>query len=426
MKRYSSWRLAAVSLALCVVTAGAQTPSTLTLEESLTEAAKNSPRLHASAQQAEAARASARDAQASRLPKLDFGAAYNYTSEVAAIEFGPIRRQFGDGNMYDFALTARAPLFAGGALVERERAERAAAQASEQDLTSENLRLSYDVRRAYFNALGAEKRLQTAQQAADRLDRHLKELRGAKTAGMASDEMVIQTEARLQQTEVGVLGAEADATAARLMLGNLIGRSGEEVVPAEELEVSLTPEAATSNESRSEVAAINARVEQTKHLTRAAQGGFLPTLSAQAAYHYGKPGVDQLKNEWMNYSTVGINLNWTLWDWNSRSAKIAQTRAGMHTLEARKQELVNGINTRLATAEANLKAARASLDKASERLNLEQRRFELVRGRYQIGTTSESEFLDAQDDLTSAELDRSTATVKLRLAEAEWLNAAGK
>jgi outer membrane protein TolC len=87
---------------------------------------------------------------------------------------------------------------------------------------------------------------------------------------------------------------------------------------------------------------------------------------------------------------------------------------------------VNGITTRLATAESNLKSTRTALDKTSERLSLEQRRFELVRGRYQIGTTSESEFLDAQDDLTSAELDRSAVAVRLRLAEAEWLNAAGK
>ena len=409
----------------------AQVTETWTLERSLSEAARNSNRLRASAQQVQAARASARDANASQYPKLEFGGAYNYTSKVAALDIafpnGPaIHRELGVNDAYDLALTARAPIYSGGSLTERTRAEESAARAAEHDLATDSLRLAYDVRRAFFAALGAAKRAETAQQSVNRLDRHLKELQGAKEAGMASDEMIIQTEAQVRQAEESVLNAEAEAKTARMAFANLVGRPGEEISPADELETTLAPVEAMSSQSRTDVAAMTARIEQTEHLTRAARGGFLPTLSAQAAYHYAKPGVDALRNQWMYYGTVGANLAWTLWDWNSRAAKVAQARAGMKTLEARKDELLQAIDTRLATSRETMEAAQAARDKATARVELERRRFELVQGRYRVGSTSESEFLDAQDDLTAAELDRSAAAVKLRLAEADWINAAGR
>lgn len=404
----------------------AQTTETITLEQSLTEAARNSARLRASAEQLAAQRAAANDASGARLPTLSASGSYAYTSEVPELEVGPVKKTLGDGNVFDFNLTARAPLFAGGSLAERARAEQSLARAAEHDMITESLRLAHDVRRAFFNALGAAKREETAQQSVSRLSRHFKELRGAKEAGMASDEMIIQAESRLRQAEASALGTEMDARVARMTLANLVGRPGQQISPAEELETSLVPAEIVAEESRADVAAINARIEQTQHLTRAAKGGFFPMLSAQAAYHYGKPGVDQFKNNWMDYGTVGVNLTWTLWDWNSRSAKVAQARAGIRNLEARRDELLDAINTRLVTTRENVNAARAVLDKTTERMELERRRFELVQGRYRVGTSSESEFLDAQDDLTAAELDRSAAAVRLRLTEADYLNAAGR
>ena len=409
-------------------------PASVTLEQCLQEAARYSTRLRMSREQIVAQRALAQDASAARLPMLSASGSYNYTSEVAALDIAlpvpgvpPIHREFGDGNIYDFALTARAPLFTGGTLRERVLAEQSALRATERDLAADSLRMVYDVRRAYFYALGADKRVAIAERAVNRLDRHLTELHGAKNAGMASDEMLIQTEARLRQSEGAALTAVAEAKAARLQLASLIGRPGQEITPADALEQPITADEQTvAWEHRHEIAATTARQEQSRHLTRAARGSFLPTLSAQAAYHYGKPGVDQFTNEWMDYATVGVNLSWTLWDWNSRSAKVAQARAGMRTLEARHQELLDALQTRLSTANENLRAARETLAKSDERVALERRRFELMQGRYRIGSGSESEYLDAQDDLTAAELDRDSAAVRLRIAEAEWLNAAGR
>lgn len=414
----------------------AQSAGPMTLQQCLIEAARNSSRLRTIEQQVTAQRAVVRDASASRLPTLAAGASYAYNTEVSEFELTlplpipgleSLKRTIGAHDNYDFALTARAPLFMGGTLQERVRAERASLRASERDFSADSLRLMNDVRRAYFTSLGAEQRMEAARQSASRLNRHLNELQGALKIGSASEEMTIQTEARVRQAEAAVAGTEADVYAARTQLAYLVGKSGEEVAPNDELDQPIAnPEEGVDIEARRDVSALSARIEQTRHLSGAARGSFLPALSAQAAYHYAKPGIDQFKNDWMEYGVFGVNLSWMLWDWNSRSAKVAQVQAGQHALEARKQDLMDMLHAKLLSAAGSVRLAREALAKTDERLALERRRFDMVQGRYQIGTSSESEYLDAQDDLTAAELDRANTAVRLRLAEAEWLNAAGR
>jgi outer membrane protein TolC len=425
-----------ILLAAALITAQgfAQSPPTISLEQSLADALQYSSRLHATAEQVAAQRAIAQDAIGARFPSLIASGAYVYTSEVAALDLAlpiptvpPVHKELGDGNVYDFALTARAPLFMGGTLRERAQAEQSALRATEWDLATDSFRVMYDVRRAYFNALGAEKRAAAARQSAERLQRHWNELQGALKAGMASEEMNVKTEARWRQAEAVALGAEADAHTARLQLANLVGKPGLEVTPEDRLDAPIVNDIPpTDISSRHEIAAVDARIVQSQHLARAACGSLLPALSAQAAYHYAKPGVDQFKNDWMDYGTLGVNLSWTLWDWNMRSARVSQARAGLRSWEARKQDLADALQTQLTATTGTVQSARDALGKADERLALEHRHFEMVQGRFQIGTTSESEFLDAQDDLTAAELDRAAAAVRLRLAEADWLNAAGR
>jgi RNase adaptor protein for sRNA GlmZ degradation len=59
------------------------------------------------------------------------------------------------------------------------------------------------------------------------------------------------------------------------------------------------------------------------------------------------------------------------------------------------------------------------LEKAEDRVVLEGRRRELVSGRYAQAAASETEWLDAEDDLAMAEIERATATTRLRLTETE-------
>jgi outer membrane protein TolC len=407
----------------------AQADSCWTLDQCLRAAMENAPRLRASAQVVAGAQAAAREAVANRWPTLGVSGSYSYASETQEISMaspGPKIRFYND-NVYDLAMTARVPIYAGGALREKARAESFGGRAAALDLQTDSLKLVFDVRRAYFNALGSEARVEAARQSARRLERHLQELTSAQNIGTVSEETRLMALSRLRQAEQAVLSAQADAQAARLALGNLMVQPGLEIHPAAELDAPIADSALVPLplESRAEVSAAQSRIDQSLRLARTAQGALLPSLSGSAAYHYAKPGVNMTENEWMDYFTLGLTASWTLWDWQARSERVGQVRAAARAWEERKQDLVNVLNTRYETALSALRAAQAAQAKAAERMDIERRRLDLVDGRMRQGMASESEFLDSHDDLTAAETDLISATARLWLAEADLLLAAG-
>ena len=312
-----------VALLLAVTVIHAQTPDApWTLDRCLNRAIGTSPRLGASTQAVRGAEAAARASDAARFPNVGVGGAYSYASKVQEIQV-PLtipgvhipQIQFGDGNVYDFTASARIPLYAGGALRERSRADVSAATAANDDYLSDSLKLVYDVRRAYFNALGATARDDAASASAERLARHLKDITNAKAVGTMSEENRLAALASLRQAESAVVAADAAVSAARLQLGNLVGEPGTEIVPESDLDRALLDTAgfrAVPAESRVEVAALNARIGQSRHLLTAQQGSLLPSLSGNAAYHYGKPGVNFEQNKWMDYYVLGVTASWTL------------------------------------------------------------------------------------------------------------------
>jgi len=421
--------------AACVPVISVAQDTTWTLERCLSEAVTRSPRLRAGTRTVQAAEAAARGARADRLPTLGTTASYSYTSETMELDiplptipgYTPPRVSFGDGNVYDLAVSARVPIFAGHTVRERARAETEAWQAAQNDFAADSLKLLYEVRRAYFVTVGAEAQVETARRNSERLERHLQELVGAKDIGFRSEEDRVAAVARSKQAESALLAAESDAQAARLALGNLVGASGAEIRPDGDLSARLVSDATTEVrlESRPEVTALAARMRQSDHIAKASTGTLFPSLAATAAYHYGKPGVNQTQNDWMDYYTLGVNASWTLWDWRARSHRAAQARALARVLDARQTDLINAIQTLQATSREALAAAQSILIKSSERLDLDRRRLTMVEGRYRAGMASESEYLDAQDDLADAETNVTAARVRLRLAEADLLYASG-
>lgn len=413
----------------------AQGDSAWTLEQCIEQALRSSPRLQVGRAALRGAEAAASEASAMRWPTATLSGAYNYTSEAMEFQvpglpipgYTPPTIAFGDGNVYDAALTVRYPLYGGGAVIAKSRAEAAGLNAARSDLGTEHLKLLYDVRRAYYNALGAEAKAGAARQSVQRLQRHLDDITGIQAAGAAMEENRILAEARLRQAESVMLAVEADLSAAQFALGGLLTEPGTAIVPRGILDQPLFDEHAAPPEaaSRPDVAALEFRIDRGQHLSRAARGALRPALSAAVALHYAKPGINLPQNEWMDYYTAGVTASWTLWDFRARSHRTRQAQAATQLWEARRAELVTAIETRRSAAFVALDAARAVRGKASDRLTLEQRRLALVEGRRQAGMASDRDFLDALDDVTAAQTDYAAALIRVRLAETELLHALG-
>ena len=177
---------------------------------------------------------------------------------------------------------------------------------------------------------------------------------------------------------------------------------------------------------RADVAALAAEHVRQVELAASARGRLRPRVMADVRAHYARPGVDLITNDWMGYGTVGVSVAWPLWDAGARTARSGQAAARARWLEAQQRELDEAVATAAATAATALDAARDQEAQAVARTGMQARLLALVEGRYAQQSATETEYLDAQDELTQAELDLALARARVRLAEAALLWTQGR
>jgi outer membrane protein TolC len=380
---------------------------------------------------AASARAAADAAAAGLYPALGLSGSASYVTETMSIDIptplGARHIEFGDGSSTDLMLGVHAPLFRGGTLRAQSRAAQAQWRASMAELAADSLDLRLQVRRAFYAALGSQAVAEAARQGEARLQRHLADVQTSIAAGTATEEARLQVLARLRQTEQTTLKAQAAAAAWRYELARLVGQAGSQIVPAAELDSSLirSSEGVRPWDERPALQALQERIAAADQSRRAAAGSFWPAVDIEGGWHYGRPGVNAVADEWMDYGTVAVNLRWTLFDFGGRGDRVRSLRAQTRALASARQELDDGLRTRLANARTQLDSAREQAERAAERLELERRRLQMTQDRWRAGHATESELLDSQDDVTIAGTDLAAARASLRLAEAELLAALG-
>lgn len=420
--------------ALVLLTSAVPAQQSMTLQECLKAAVARSRNLAARRAEARAAHLNAAATRGERLPRLDVSSSYHYQTHTQEIRISaPVPGtqettiKFGDADAADAWVAVRAPLYTGGILKARQEAARYQAEAAAYRIRSDSLDLIHTVRRAYFRALGAREYLHMAETHISRLERHVAQIRRALAVGAASDESLVAARARLVETRAQREHAVCALEIAEEQLGDGTGLPGQRVTPSGGLEVSLlrVQRTAVELDRRSALLVLEQRVHGLTAQRKAAEGAFLPQVSAVIAYHYANPGIDPVANEWMQYGTAGLQASWTLWDWDIRSHRVQRAAAARAAIQRQRERMRESLTTAQSNAGRHLDAARNVLDLKEERVQLEQQAVEYVQTRYEQGRATEIEWLDQQDALAEAETAFAQARADLRLAEADWLHASG-
>jgi multidrug efflux system outer membrane protein len=439
-------REVSITLLLGALLTAAGTPATalepgsadtlrMDLATCLARALETAPALQASAAAIDESRAAASEAEARRKPVLGAAASYQYASEhmTGELETGfglpPRSLEFGDGHVATVNVGIAFPLYTGGELSNTAAAATAGTEAATRRDGSARLDLTRAVRQAFSGALGRQSQVEAARLAVARLDRHLESVTGARAAGAATEEARLRAQARLNQAGQRLVQAEAARDSAGLALGRLVGRPGGIVHPSGDVATPLLAADDTTGlslDERPDIAAISWEEQRQRDLAEAARGKLRPRVTGDLRAHYGRPGMDALANDWMGYATAAVSVDWPLWDAGARKDRALQAEARGRWLEAARRDLGEAVATADAGARTALRAAATQEQQAAERTDLHRRLLAMVEGRYAQMAATETELLDAFDDLTQAELDLALARTRVRLAETALLWALGR
>ncbi|MFQ5865569.1 MAG: TolC family protein, partial [bacterium] len=178
-------------------------------------------------------------------------------------------------------------------------------------------------------------------------------------------------------------------------------------------------------QKRPELKSVRLAQQGTLIQQKLARSNYYPNIFAQANFHYAKPGLDPVANNWMDYFSVGVNLQWNLWRWQGDQKRVEEFQVKYTQLTLEERELLRMIEHEVEESFENLNFSLQELQLVEELQAQQAERYRIISVQHQNGIASTNELVTAETDLTRAELQTQQALIKYYIYLADLKKAVG-
>jgi outer membrane protein TolC len=397
----------------------------------------------AAADRVEASQSSVKAADSARMPILDIEAAVARQNEVPEFS-APVG---GPGepptvifpnieNTYNLDLSVSQPIYTGGAISANREAARHDESATtwSQKLTA--IDLAYNARQLYWAAVTAAASVDVAEAQIARTERLLDDARALREAGMAVNADVFAAEARFSAAEVDLIRTRNEEAKALASLRSLLGIDPDVVIqlkdartfqiPAPPRDLASIEQSALENRPELKIGA--ARIESLGAQARTVNANRRPMVAASGLYRIARPNQrflpleDVVNDSWR----IGIGASWQVFDGSRTKEQVAVVHAEQRALQHDIGELERQIRLEVATSRLELESALEAVDAADTSVAAAEAWEEASSERYAVGLAVLSEVLDAQADLSAAEVAQVRTRASAWMAEAALMRSVGR
>ena len=437
---------AALALALA---ASARAEQPLTLDDALAIASRQNPNLALARADAEIAHSDRTASLAGVLPRLDLSstAGRTFLGESTLSSVNPITQQVlppagaQDFPSYSLGLQLTQPVFDWRTFRDVSRAS-SSSRAADLQLDEARLSVAFDVTRAFYEVIRAERTLGVLEKTVSRSEDLVARADALFAAGRAPRSDTYSARANLGNDRISAEQQRAVVTQARTALAQVLGWTGGAdltVVPPAKLDTPGAPSAelppadellATARTRRPSLLAQHKLVEAADAAVSSAQGGLYPTLGAQGSY--SKSGTDLggqggvFGNPTKQYvAAVQLVLTWNLFEGRRTLAEIQRAEASARRAGASESQTLETVSKEIIDART-LAASRArQVALAADNQKVADQALSLARQRLDAGLATQLEVRDASLKLTQAELSLLQARIDHAIALADLARAAG-
>jgi len=297
----------------------------------------------------------------------------------------------------------------------------------EAALVDAKFTVTLNAKTAFFDAVAAgelERVRETQVQAAEN---QLKISREKLTAGSAIRSDTLRATVTLGNAKVALLQARANRAATEAALARVIGLDGA-VRPTYDFE-NVTVSALDTAALRSEAMQGAPSIARASAARRAAEASvtvqkqnYLPQVSA--SYSQTRSGVD-IANMTKGWS-LGINLQWQLFNGFGRETQLVNALAGRETAIAQEGDARRQVDVLVTQQVANLAAAEAQLSISLASRGAAEEDLRISRERYRLGAATLVDVLQAQANFDQTQVDAVTARKAYQLARANLSALVGR
>ncbi|RMF58724.1 MAG: TolC family protein [Calditrichaeota bacterium] len=388
----------------------------LTLKEAWEIALQQNLQLRQQQTQIEKSRQEVAIRKTDLLPTLTATAGYNYVSEVARLDLpvpipGIPEIEAGVNHQYDMALQIKQPLFTGFRLLNLLRATEKEALSQEYQLQSMKNEILFRIGQLYYEIQSNRIKQQVLSQAIARVDYQLTQVKNLYEVGQLPAFDTLEVANRKLQLRNQQQQLKNMERVLLIRFQHLLNREDSiDVAPlvTEEPTGKLEPlnhYFRLAEQYRPELQQLNVMRGGLLYRRKVLQSTYLPQLFAVASYHYARPGVNFFENQWMDYYTVGVQMQWELWSWKRNRRKVEQASLDVQQLDLKTQQLVKDIRQQIVEAYELLKNSIQQIRYQRELVAQEQERFRITQQQFLQGQASSLEVNSAEKSLTQAEME---------------------
>ncbi|MGH7317362.1 MAG: TolC family protein, partial [Candidatus Rokuibacteriota bacterium] len=407
----------------------------LTLEEAVNIGMENAPTIVARIGDYVAAQQRVNQALSPLLPQLTASGSYGRARSISSLTGASTHGDFGSTSV-----TLSQLLFDFGRTWAAKDVAKSSAEALKEVLEAQKLDISQLVKTQYHTLLLSERLVEVNLAALDRAEVNLRSAQGFFQVGTQPRSFVTRAEVDVANARVNVIRAQNAVSLARVALNTAMGiavnapTEVKDVLAYEQFPIdreTLVSEAITN---RPEYRQVKAQANAADAAVRQTFRDFFPNLFGSGSYGVtgvtGGPafgsrstnGFVDSGNEW----TVGLSLNWSIFDGGGKVARHKEAKANFEAAQARVRDAelqvwqsVEQSYLNLGEAEERIGAARKAVESAEEN-------YQLARGRFDAGVANIIELTDAQLALTQAQSTEAQALSDYRIAIANLERALGR
>jgi outer membrane protein len=384
-------------------------PDTMSVDDAVRLVLSRNPGILEALHLVDARKARVNQSRSGYYPTVDAEASYTRLGPVPEIQFGGISFRLYPGDNYNADVALRQTLFDFNKTGESIALEESHVDLAEDALSSVKRDLSVRTAQTFYTLLFLRQSLLVQEDQIRTLSEHLLITEKKVDSGTATDLDVLTTQVRVAAAETQKISLESMLKKEEIAFRMLAALPPDSPVHVrgEFMQSGMALDAdsliAKAMENRVEIKLANHAVESAKRDVGVSRLSDAPSVGVYAAYGVKNglmPNLEVLRGNF----AASLQLQVPLFDGSKTSGKEEEAKANLLAAEQHKQQAILQIQSDILEALNEIRAAAERLEIAAVNIQQAERALETARLRYQAGTVTNLDLLDAETARSQARL----------------------
>jgi outer membrane protein TolC len=364
-------------------------------------------------------------------PDVTTEASYAFLGPIAKLAFPGLGEfRLYPANNYDAHIAGRYTVYDFGRIDATVNVTKSRVQSGHDAVELTKTNLAYQAIRVFYSILFLERSIQVQTEQIEALHQHMLTTQKRVNAGTATSFDVLTTQVRVAAAQSQKIDLENACQKQRVVLGQLLGLAPGAQVPIrgdfeqstvsspneslfqtaaqQRMEIKLAKDAEQSAEFQRELAALGNKPSLKVNLAYGLKNGFIPNL-------------DVLRGNWV----AGVKAELPLFDgWRTDHQK-EEAEAAMLAEQARRRDIEQQVSSDVEQAMADVQTAVSKISISELQVQQAKEAVAIAQSRYETGTVTNLDLLDAQAAESTARLGHLQAMYRCVISKFELQRAIG-